>query len=576
MRIPLATNLKIEDFVSGVILTWDRVVKNGIFSKREDNSFFLTQRPAVNIVEDCSATVSDVRGRGCYYWGLAGALYIVNAGEVYKDSYSATVREAAQSVTSITSVITTATVTITAHGYATGDTVVITDADQTEYNGSYTITVTGANTFTYVFAGSATSPATGTISARRAFNTGINRVYIHEVGTYLVFLDPENGEGWYVTSAADTVLNKITDTDFPTDLERGGVVLNGRLYVIGNDGTLYASDENDPTAWGSLNTIVANHSPDVGLFAEIHNKHIAVFGANTIEYFYDNGNPTGSPLSKRIDLIHEVGTISEDTIWTDNNGTFFIGISRTGGLSVYLMAGFQIKEVSTSEIDSFITTAYMKESKHFFASGAVVGGRVFYILTVYQKNPDGTPLTTLVFNAQTQTWTVWDLMHTGITGCPLVAWTLSTSSTTTKGILVNGDIVTFQDDLNPQDLTLAFGPFESGIFEAGNFVESGGVGDPIYIEAITGARNYGTMNRKRMDSLRLVGNRTALSQEFTISTSDEVNDDYVDAGTIDISIQGERVTRMGAFSQRNIKISGSPSERVEIDALEVEVQGLSS
>lgn len=67
-------------------------------------------------------------------------------------------------ITSITSSSTTATVTTTAnHGLSDGYYVTISGANQTEYNGSYQITVVTATTFTYIFAGSATSPATGTI-----------------------------------------------------------------------------------------------------------------------------------------------------------------------------------------------------------------------------------------------------------------------------------------------------------------------------------------------------------------------------------------------------------------------------
>ena len=76
--------------------------------------------------------------------------------------------DATAQVVTITSSSTTATVTKTDHGYSTGDEVTITGATETEYNGSYVVTVTGANEFTYTFAGSATSPATGTIYAQSA------------------------------------------------------------------------------------------------------------------------------------------------------------------------------------------------------------------------------------------------------------------------------------------------------------------------------------------------------------------------------------------------------------------------
>jgi len=72
----------------------------------------------------------------------------------------------------LTSVGTTATVvTASNHGQVTGLTVEIGGADQTEYNGTFTITVTALDTFTYIFAGSGTSPATGAAITSSFANT---------------------------------------------------------------------------------------------------------------------------------------------------------------------------------------------------------------------------------------------------------------------------------------------------------------------------------------------------------------------------------------------------------------------
>lgn len=69
-------------------------------------------------------------------------------------------------LSTLTSASTTATATATAHGFTTGQYVTIAGASPAAYDGTYEITVTGANTFTYIFAGSGTSPATGTITAQ--------------------------------------------------------------------------------------------------------------------------------------------------------------------------------------------------------------------------------------------------------------------------------------------------------------------------------------------------------------------------------------------------------------------------
>ncbi len=68
-----------------------------------------------------------------------------------------------RTVSSITRSSTTATVTTSIdHNYSTGNSVIISGATQTEYNGVFTITVTGDTTFTYTVSGSPATPATTT------------------------------------------------------------------------------------------------------------------------------------------------------------------------------------------------------------------------------------------------------------------------------------------------------------------------------------------------------------------------------------------------------------------------------
>jgi uncharacterized phage protein gp47/JayE len=81
------------------------------------------------------------------------------------------IREQILSVLSITRVGTVATVTVVAddHFYADNMTVAISGADQTEYNISAVINVTGAKTFDYEVTGSPATPASGTIKSTATF-----------------------------------------------------------------------------------------------------------------------------------------------------------------------------------------------------------------------------------------------------------------------------------------------------------------------------------------------------------------------------------------------------------------------
>ena len=59
----------------------------------------------------------------------------------------------------------TATVSHTAHGLKVGDKVLISGANQVEYNGVNTVTAVTTNSYDYTVSGSPTTPATGTITA---------------------------------------------------------------------------------------------------------------------------------------------------------------------------------------------------------------------------------------------------------------------------------------------------------------------------------------------------------------------------------------------------------------------------
>lgn len=112
-----------------------------------------------------------------------------------------------QTVTSLTSVTTVATATVTAHGYATGQTVTIAGAVQTNYNKTTTITVTGANTFTYTITAT-TSPATGTITSVDAPAAGNERCF--RCSAITTGISGATEPAWTITKAGTTSETTVT------------------------------------------------------------------------------------------------------------------------------------------------------------------------------------------------------------------------------------------------------------------------------------------------------------------------------------------------------------------------------
>lgn len=100
---------------------------------------------------------------------LGGAIYEFSRSQVPGSAVPDTVPfYITKNVTTLTSAVTTATVTTSSpHGFTTGDSITIIGATPAAYNGTFTITVTGASTFTYTCTNGLSTPATGIITANK-------------------------------------------------------------------------------------------------------------------------------------------------------------------------------------------------------------------------------------------------------------------------------------------------------------------------------------------------------------------------------------------------------------------------
>jgi hypothetical protein len=130
-----------------------------------------------------------------------------------------------QGITSITFVTTTATLTTNSpHGLSTNDYVTIIGASPAQYNGTYSITVTGASTFTYVMA---STPATNAISVGTyyanlwlaigggATGSGGNQVFVENDQTVTSSYTITTGKN--AMSAGPITVNTGVTVTVPTD-----------------------------------------------------------------------------------------------------------------------------------------------------------------------------------------------------------------------------------------------------------------------------------------------------------------------------------------------------------------------
>jgi len=188
-----------------------------------------------------------------------------------------------------------------------------------------------------------------------------------EGGQYIVV---KSSESAFYSAPNSTSFIQITDADYPTETVRGIVYLDGYFFVMTPEGVIYNSDLNNPASWAALSFISANSHPDFGVAIARQLNYVVALKEWSIEFFYDAGNPVpGSPLSKVLNALLELGCASGGSLATSDNMLYFISQSRTFGRGVHRMTGYQPEKISNEWVDRILNaddlagvTAYVTKS----------------------------------------------------------------------------------------------------------------------------------------------------------------------------------------------------------------------
>ena len=210
--------------------------------------------------------------------------YTITVVDANTFTYPLTSAPGSNTGTSVTAMIgtTSAIATSVAHGFATGDSITISGASPTAFNGTYTIAVTDANTFTYTLV-SAQGNASGAIVAAGASSSATRTALINWVRGEDNFED-ENSNGSLTDIRASVHGDVLHSKPAVINYNRYGSENDVYVYYGSNDGVFralkggYATDASPAVqiapgneAWGfiptefmgSLNRLRTN-SPRIG------------------------------------------------------------------------------------------------------------------------------------------------------------------------------------------------------------------------------------------------------------------------------------------------------------------------
>lgn len=307
------------------------------------------------------------------------------------------------------------------------------------------------------------------------------------------------------------------DSNYPEVTVKGFGYLNGPIYVTQPQAVVWGSAVNSVDQngdWDPLNFIRAQIEPDQAVFTSKQLVYIVVMKQWTIEYFFDAGNPTGSPLQSVQGMKVNYGCAHGDSVQKINDVLFFLSIDQTNSLQVSSLDRGAHQVVSTPSIDRLIAEASLDV---VYSWQLKINGHSFYIITFKESN------LTLAYDITQDLWFQWTDSNGNY--FPIVASAYDADGNHVLQHESNGRLY-YISGQNFKDLN-----------------------DPIVVDIITPNFDAGTFRRKYLKQLTFVGDQV----EGGIVQMRYSDDDYTTWSkwrSIDIGAQKPIVNDLGTFKRR--------------------------
>ena len=194
----------------------------------------------------------------------------------------------------------------------------------------------------------------------------------------------KNTTSAYVVNDTTNTVTQVVDTDYPTTTVPGVVYLDGYIFVMTPIGRIYQSDLNAPSSWQALNFRTANAFPDSAVAIARQLNYIIAFKENSIEFFYNAGNPSpGSVLSPVDNALTKIGCVAAGSIAITSNQILFVGHNVEKGRSIYLTNGYLPEPISDQYVDRILNQSTMDDVAAYTIK---FNGHSFYVLTLTDIN----------------------------------------------------------------------------------------------------------------------------------------------------------------------------------------------
>lgn len=333
-----------------------------------------------------------------------------------------------------------------------------------------------------------------------------------------------------------TAIAKILDADFPGNASMTVTgrfaPLDGYAPIMTTTGRIYTPTVNSLSNWVSTDYIVAQEYPDPGVGAIRYGTFVAAFSKGSVEFFRNQGNATGSPLSRVQSIAIKIGCPNQYAYCEWANSVAFIG-NRSGVFGVYILNGtIDPPKISTAQIDDVLKSSGVSTARLNVITSY---GDSFLLLTLTAAASNG-----YAYHESTKTWHPWSFTYS------VTQSALNFDATAPGSVYVGSDSTKFIAG----DTAVIAAEIQTGPLD-----ESG--------------------ERVRVKSVRLIGDRATSTLNLSVSVLYDDAQRTSETKTVDVSQRRQSANRMGSGVGPQVKITGLSgiSNRVHrLMSLEVDLE----
>lgn len=374
---------------------------------------------------------------------------------------------------------------------------------------------------------------------------------------YIAVLN-DSGPAYYTDSTAVTDMSTLPN--FPTNIVRGWAYLDGTLYVMTLNNEIYGSAIDDPTTWDPLNLIIARNGSDVSVALAKHKEYVVALKELSTEFFYNAGNPTGSPLSALRGSKIPYGCANAYTVQSIDDELLWLTRNDGGIYQIVRLTNLRPTVVSTPSIDRILRTftgfTGTGNSLLVYSFQLKLGGHRYYGLSIpvsifnYVTGTSTSTTVTLVFDLDQNLWYRWTSASSD------VEWEVAGTAGPTSGNTVlmqnysTGNIHIINEDYN-------------------QLTDAGAVPS---VDIYTVDHDFGTQRTKQLAAMFFKGNIVPGSS-LKIRFSDDDFATWSNFREMDLGSKRPKIDNCGEFFRRawNLRHQSPTPFRIKTTDLQLDI-----